>query len=118
MVPLNQYRALIDTGATRTCLSYRAIGNEGLFRHGRKLVRNVHNQNFHGLYMAEMGIFATDRVEGGKLQPIPAYYGLPDPIEVMDIADNEGFDAIIGMDILENYDFEFSRAGKFTIFLP
>ncbi len=83
-----------------------------------KLVRNVHNQNLHGLYMANLGIFATHRYEGNKLVPSPTYYGFEEPIEVMDIADNERFDAILGMDLLQKFEFGFSVGGEFTLNLP
>ena len=114
---IKAYRALVDTGAMRTCLTYRAIGLEGLIRHSRKLVKNVHNQNLHGLYMTQMGIFATHRIDGRDYVESRSYFRLPNPTEVMDIADNDRFDAILGMDILENYDFRFERDGTATIFL-
>lgn len=118
ILSINHYRALIDTGATRTCLTYRAVGIERLIRHGRKLVKNVHNENYHGLYFANIGIYATHAVNGRNLEQSQSYFGFPEPIEVMDIADNERFDAILGMDLLEKYDFEFSRIGEFTLYLP
>lgn len=113
--PINQYRALVDTGATRTCLTYRAIGLEQLLRHGRKLVKNVHNENLHGLYMARLGIFTTHRSEGKELVASPSYFGFEDPIEIMDIADNERFDAILGMDLLQKFEFTFFRDGEFQL---
>ena len=106
---INSYRALIDTGAMRTCLTYRAIGFERLHRHSRKLVKNVYNQNYHGLYMAQIGIFSTDeRSEHGEAS-MRSYYGLGEPTEIMSIADNERFDAILGMDVLQEFDFHFSK---------
>lgn len=115
---IQAYRALIDTGAMRTCLTYRAIGLEGLVRHSRKLVKNVHNQNLHGLYMTQLGIFATHYIDGRDYIVNRSYFRLPNPTEVMDIADNDRFDAILGMDILEAFDFRFERDGTATIFLP
>ena len=108
---INSYRALIDTGAMRTCLTYRAIGLERLHRHSRKLVKNVHNQNYHGLYMAQIGIFSTDERGGHGEASMRSYYGLAEPTEIMDIADNERFDAILGMDVLQEFDFHFFRGG-------
>jgi hypothetical protein len=60
----------------------------------------------------------THSIVGKALQPENSYFGFPEPTEVMDIADNERFDAIIGMDILEKLDFEFSRNGEFRLYLP
>ena len=115
---INSYRALIDTGAFRTCLTYQSIGSERLIRHSRTLVKNVHNQNLHGLYFANLGVYITHKIDGKATTQEQGYFGFPDPIEVMDIADNDRFDAILGMDVLENYDFEFSRNGEFRLFLP
>lgn len=112
---IHSYKALIDTGASRTCLTYRAIGLEGLQRHARKLVKNVHNQNLHGLYMTQIGIFSTDSKEDGRYVSQRSYFGLSEPIEVIDIADNERFDAILGMDLLEHFDFRFERDGTFEL---
>lgn len=117
-IPMNQYRALIDTGATRTCLTYRAIGNEGLVKTGKKLVKNVHNENLHGLYMASIGIFTSHRYDQGRARPESSYFGLGEPVELMDIADNERFDAILGMDVLGKFDFKFLKGGEFILELP
>jgi len=114
---LSQYRALIDTGATRSCLTYKTIGQERLQRHGKKLVKNVHNMNLHGLYLANIGIFSTHRTEAGAFIPEASYFGFDEPIEIMDIADNERFDAILGMDILSRCPFEFDKGGNFSLHL-
>lgn len=112
---LAQYRALVDTGATRSCLTYDTVGQEKLQRHGKKLVKNVHNMNLHGLYLTNVGIFTTHRVEGNSLVPESSYYAFDEPVEVMDIANNERFDAILGMDILSKCPFDFDRSGNFTL---
>lgn len=82
------------------------------------LVKNVHNQNYHGLYFANLGVYTTHKNDGKHLKPEKGFFGFPEPIEVMDIADNDRFDAILGMDLLGKYDFEFSRDGEFRLFLP
>ena len=106
---IHSYRALIDTGAMRTCLTHRAIGLEQLHRHSRRMVKNVHNQNLHGLYMAQIGIFSTDITEERRYVAHRSYFGLSEPTEVLDIADNERFDAILGMDVLQKFNFKFER---------
>jgi len=40
------------------------------------------------------------------------------PCEVINIADNEYFDAILGMDILEQFDFRFQKTGEFLLQIP
>lgn len=103
------YRALIDTGAQRTCLTDRTIAIEGLVRHGHKPIRNVHNEVTHSLFMAQIGIWGTN--------PSRSYFGLEEPIEVINIADNRNFDAILGMDLLERFSFSFDRTGHFELVL-
>ncbi len=112
---LNHYRALIDTGAIRSCLTYNAVAEERLQRHGKTLVKNVHNMNLHGLYLANIGIFSTHRVESGSFTPESSYYAFGEPIEIMDIANNDRFDAILGMDLLSRCEFDFEKTGNFTL---
>ena len=114
-IQLSSYRALIDTGAMRTCLTYRAIGLEKLHRHSRKLVKNVHSENYHGLYMAQIGIFSTNERCAHGEAAIRSYWGLAQPTEVMSITDNERFDAILGMDVLQEFDFHYFRNGTIEI---
>ena len=71
--------------------------------------------NLHGLYLANIGIFSTHRVETGFLTPESSYYAFGEPVEIMDIANNERFDAILGMDLLSRCEFEFDKTGNFTL---
>ena len=108
-IPITNYRALVDTGAQRTCLTNSTIAAEGLVRHGHKFIRNVHSEATHSLFMALVGIWADE--------PARSYFGVEAPIEVINIADNENFDAILGMDLLERYSFSFDRGGDFELHL-
>lgn len=92
-IPITSYRALVDTGAQRTCLSNSTIAAEGLIRHGHKFIRNVHNEATHSTFMALIGIWSDE--------PSRGYFGLEAPIEVINITDNHNFAAILGMDLLE-----------------
>lgn len=114
-VPVHEYRALLDTGAQRTCLCRSVITKEGLRRHGKKPIQNVHAVGRHYLYWANVGFFCervdrlTDNIGSAT------YYGLPEPIEVIDIADNQRFDAIVGMDIIGRCDLRIDRDGAFAL---
>lgn len=68
--------------------------------------------------MTHLGLFATHRIENQAYVESRSYFRLPEPTEVMDIADNDRFDAILGMDILQGFDFRFEKDGTATIFLP
>jgi len=114
-IPITEYRALIDTGAQRTCLTNSTIAKEGLIRHGHKFIRNVHNEATHSLFMALIGIYGHDGRDQWDTEPARSYFGIETPVEVINIADNENFDAILGMDVLENYAFRFDRGGDFEL---
>lgn len=53
---------------------------------------------------------ALNEREGTK-----TYFGLPEPMEVIDIADNYWFEAIIGMDVLSKCAFRIDRDGTFSL---
>jgi hypothetical protein len=113
-IPIQSYRALIDTGAQRTCLTHKTIAAEGLARHGHKHIQNVHSAATHSLYMAQIGIWGVDP-SSDQYEPTRSYFALGRPVEVINIADNENFEAILGMDVLENFAFRFSNAGEFEV---
>lgn len=79
-----------------------------------KPIKNVHNENIHSLFMVRFG-FWTDRAGLGPQECDTSYFGLEDPVEVINIADNDRFDAIVGMDVLRLFDVEFARSGEFQI---
>jgi len=114
-IPITSYRALIDTGAQRTCLTNSVITNHGLVRHGHKHIRNVHSEATHSLFMALIGIWAVDSHDTLAKERTRSYFGIESPFEVINISDNENFDAILGMDVLENYSFQFSKEQEFTL---
>ena len=107
------YRALLDTGAQRTCLTRRVIALEGLRRHGKRFIQNVHSEALHYLYWAHLGFWANGTEHDQHEQR--TYLGLPYPTEIIDIADNESFDAIVGMDVLQRFDLRFARTGDFEL---
>jgi hypothetical protein len=113
--PIMAYRALLDTGAQRTCLSSAAIMKEELSPHGKRFIKNVHNENIHRLYMVSIGFWCVAKSKTNFQENDRSYFGLENPVEVINIADNSGFDAIIGMDVLQNYDVCFLKDGTFEI---
>jgi hypothetical protein len=113
-LPVQEYRALIDTGAQRTCLTRKTIAIESLVDHGKKPIQNVNDSHLHRLYWAHLGFFAERFSDNGEHLG-HTYFSLPEPVEVIDIANNNGFDAIIGMDILRHYELRFEGSGAFHI---
>lgn len=112
-VPIHSYRALVDTGAQRTCLAHHVIDAQHLIRHGNRFIRNVHNENMHSLFWANVGIWSNGTTD--DMEERNGYFALSDPTEVINIADNDNFDAILGMDVLRFFDVRFDRTGAFEI---
>lgn len=113
IAPIDAYRALLDTGAQRTCLTHKTIGEQQLVRHGNRFIKNVHSEALHSLFFVNLGVWCNG--EADHLEPINSYYALSDPVEVINIGDNDRFDAIIGMDVLRAFDLSFDRTGHFEL---
>ena len=111
--PIDAYRALLDTGAQRTCLTYKSIREQGLVRHGKRFIKNVHSEALHSLFFVHLGVWCNGVTE--HMNEVNSYFALPDPVEVINIADNDRFDAIVGMDVLRHFDVSFERTGDFEL---
>jgi hypothetical protein len=113
-MPINTYKALIDTGAQRSCLSLSAIAREGLVSHGKRSISNIHDVKPHRLYFINLGFWSNGTI-GSNSEIQKSYFGWDRPIEVINIADNHNFDAIIGMDVMEHFSFRFDHDGSFEV---
>jgi hypothetical protein len=114
-VPIREYRALIDTGAQRTCLTRETIGNEALKPHGKRPIQNVHDVNIHYKFWVNLGFWCESSQPSQPRDTHRTYYALPEPVEVIDIASNYWFDALIGMDVLRRFDLIIERTGEFEL---
>lgn len=114
-IPVHEYRALVDTGAQRTCLCRNVIAQQGLKHHGKRPIQNVHGVERHYLYWVQMGFFCERLSSLNEGAGQATYFGTEQPTEIIDIADNYWFDAIIGMDFLSQFDFSMDRDGTFSI---
>ena len=114
-IPIREYRALIDTGAQRTCLARSTIAKEGLNWHGKRAIQNVHDSNIHYLFWTHLGFWCDDVSGNDGEDSRRSYFALPHPVEVIDIADNYWFDAILGMDVIQGYDLSLLRNGLFEL---
>lgn len=114
-LPIREYRALIDTGAQRTCLTKSTVQKERLVSHGKRPIQNVHNANIHYLYFVNLGLWCDDPAPLGAQESHKTYFAFEEPTEVIDIASNYWFDAIVGMDVLSRYDLRIERTGHFEL---
>lgn len=114
-IPVHEYRALIDTGAQRTCLCRGVIAKEGLRHHAKRPIQNVHDVELHYLFWVNVGLVCERLGTLTDRRGETTFFGLPDPVEVMDIADNHWFDAIIGMDFIERGALHIEKDGSFAL---
>ena len=114
-IPIREYRALVDTGAQRTCLTRETIAKERLVSHMKRPIQNVHDVNIHYLFWVHLGFWCDADAPRGPQETNRTYYGLPAPVEVMDIANSYWFEALIGMDVLQRCDLQLSRTGDFEL---
>jgi hypothetical protein len=104
------YRALVDTGATRTCITERVVQDLGLVRRGRVEVWNIKRPEEHFTYLFHIGIWpdSIDEVP----QPI---FGIGDEIVGIDVGNNRFFDVLLGMDVICQGTLKLEKTGEFCM---
>jgi hypothetical protein len=103
-------RALIDTGATRTCLTQSLIGRLKLEAKSKLLVASATSgPERRRAYGYSLGLFCSDTDNGVKTLYVIGYEFVAPWFE-----DNENFDVLLGMDILSQGRLAFERGGVFS----
>lgn len=110
---LVEYRALIDTGATRTVVSDKIILEQNLMRIGHMQFSSMHGPETHTRYLASIGFWAERQNQVHISDDHEKSFFLHNQlIEPVNMNNNANFDAIIGFDILKHYDFSFDKSCK------
>ena len=105
-----EYRGIIDTGATRSVVSDKIIREQNLMRTGHMQFSSVHRAETHTKYLASLGFWAERTDSARSLAQTEKTFFLHNQlIEPVNMNDNRNFDAIIGIDILKQYDFSFDK---------
>ena len=100
--------ALIDTGATRTCLTARTIERLDLPPRGKLLVSSATSfPERRRAYGYSLGLFCKSEAAGETL------YVLPFELIAPPFIDNDNFDVLLGMDILSRGRLMFERDQTF-----
>jgi predicted aspartyl protease len=107
------FTALVDTGATRTCVIQNVVDRLSLARRGRIEIRNVSGAALHWTYLFQVAIWPVS--DDGSPQ---APFGLEEPIEGADLGDGRLFDVLLGMDILERGALKMDTKGNFELAFP
>lgn len=103
----SNYRALVDTGASRSGISSRVIAEQELYRHGSIPIVNARSTEIHGKYWVNLGLWPDASGSGQEKSGGRAPFVFPQPFEVIDVAANERFEVILGWDVLKDADFSY-----------
>jgi hypothetical protein len=104
------YTALIDTGATRTCITRRVVERLRLEARRKMLVASATSTpERRWAYSYSLGLFCSDA------QPAATtLYVIPHEFVAPWFQDNGSFDVLLGMDVLSQGDLSFRRDGWFS----
>jgi hypothetical protein len=109
----HEFRALVDTGASRTAISQKVIDQVGLSTRGQEPVGNVKRTEFHKTFMFYVGIWPeTD--DGSP----SAVFGIGDEILGIDGGDSRYYDVLLGMDIILRGSLRLGADRKFELGFP
>lgn len=108
-----EFLALVDTGAVRTCISQNVVERLQLRRKGRADIWNIKRSEQHFTYLIDVGIW-PDRDDG-----LPSsIFGLVNEIEGIDVGNHPYFDVLFGMDILQKGSLRLDIDGAYEIAFP
>lgn len=108
--PRISYIALLDTGATRTCITQRVISDLGLQTRAKLLVASATSApQRRRAYSYSLGLFCSD--ERGEEKTL---YAIPHEFVAPWFADNQNFDVLLGMDVLSQGQLLFEPDGTFS----
>lgn len=103
---LKAFRALIDTGATSTCISETVAEEVGLEPLGKVPVTGVAGVAYHNNYSFHVGFFQARRVElsdDGSEKLKGESHFLADEIQGIELmVESSGFHVLLGMDVLSS----------------
>ena len=108
-----EFTALVDTGALRTCVTQNVVDRVQLVRWGRIPVGNVKRTEMHWTYMFHVCIWPQ---AGGDSPSTP--FGIGREIEGIDVGDSRYYDVLLGMDIISQGSLHLKLDGSFELAFP
>jgi hypothetical protein len=116
---LHMFKALVDTGASGTCITPQTAATVGLSPIGKAPVQGVGGIKYHNNYLFHLGFTVAIP------QPVPPPIGtpaiitgelhlLPGPIQGAEIDSGGMFDVLMGMDIISMGSLKVEGDGTFS----
>lgn len=109
----HEFTALVDTGASRTCISQNVIDRVGLKSRGKISVGNVKRTEEHRTYIFYVGVWPENLEECP-----PAVFGIGNEIMGIDGGDSRYYDVLLGMDIISQGTLQLNLNGSFELGFP
>lgn len=110
----HEFRALVDTGAVRTCITERVVQKLNLKRRGRADIWNIKRSESHWTYLFHLGIWPD--VEDPY--SLPTIFGIGPEIEGIDVGNHPYFDVLLGMDVVGRGSLYLEVDGSFRLTFP
>ena len=107
------FKALVDTGASRTAISQNVIDKVGLVGRGQIAVGNVKRTEPHETYIFYVGVWPIS--EDGMPA---ATFGVGEAIMGIDGGDSRYYDVLLGMDIIVRGSLKLELDGSFELAFP
>jgi len=111
---LHMFKALVDTGATTTCITKTAADKVGLLPVGKVPVQGVSGVSFHDTYVFKVA-FAFEAIGTEPDMPVASVQIFDFPIEGADLnLEQSQFDVLLGMDIISRGSLKIDGDGSFS----
>jgi hypothetical protein len=112
---LQTFTALIDTGATATCISPRAANSVGLRPLGKVRVRGAAGIQYHNYYAFHVGFPSPQHAPPGQHAAVRTYvFHLLIQGSELAIGPVAGFDVLLGMDVIGSGSLAVEGIGTFS----
>jgi hypothetical protein len=115
-----EFTALVDTGALRTCVTQNVVDRLQLARWGRIPVGNVKRTEMHWTYMFRVCIW-PETYDGVPPRPFGIGgepFGIGGEIEGIDVGDSRYYDVLLGMNIISRGSLHLELDGSFELAFP
>ena len=107
------FTALVDTGATVTCISEKVVSIVGLRPQGRVTVTGVAGPSSHNSYVFMLG-FSTQNPAITSAHTVDVLHLLTERILGAQIETNDHYDVLLGMDVISTGQLIVCKTGTFS----
>jgi len=115
---VNLFSALVDTGATRTCITRSAASKVGLVPRGKANILGVGGLKAHNTFIFHVGFMVALQNPAQAVQGTPmegVLHLLREPIQGVDFdAGDSRFELLLGMDVISTGSLKIEGDGSFS----